>query len=129
MCSFRDTLRQLIVHRIGKDKFDECLDYINASENFIKAAKSPRVSVVFIVRTYMLICCVFYKKIAADDIDDTFFDHSFTQLYKQVRGTEFVDDCICTCIHPVTVQNLVTMCTYFDVLLNSRCSVCFVPHF
>ena len=40
----RDTLRQLIVHRIGKDKFDECLNYVGASENFIKAAKSPRVS-------------------------------------------------------------------------------------
>lgn len=43
MFSSRDTLRQLIVHRIGKDKFDECLNYIGASENFIKAAKSPRV--------------------------------------------------------------------------------------
>jgi len=43
---FRDTLRQLIVHRIGKDKFDDCLNYIGTSENFIKAAKSPRVSFV-----------------------------------------------------------------------------------
>ena len=34
------------MHRIGKDKFDECLNYIGASENFIRAAKSPRVSLL-----------------------------------------------------------------------------------
>lgn len=56
---FRDTLRQLIVHRIGKDKFDECLDYINASEHFIKAAKSPRVSVVLPIYVHTD-TCVFY---------------------------------------------------------------------
>ncbi|XP_065910290.1 general vesicular transport factor p115-like [Dysidea avara] len=61
----KDTLRQLIVHRIGKDKFDDCLNYIGTSEIFIKAAKSPRIS--------------------ADDINNTFFDYSFTQLYKQAR--------------------------------------------
>ena len=89
MLSSRDTLRQLIVHRIGKDKFDECLNYIGASENFIKAAKSPRVSVL-LNYTYMcsyVVVLLFHKQISADDIDNTFFDHSFTQLYKQVKGT------------------------------------------
>ena len=58
MYPLRDTLRQLIVHRIGKDKFDECLNYIGASENFIKAGKSPRVSPLSIstVCIHMLIC-------------------------------------------------------------------------
>ena len=57
---FRDTLRQLIVHRIGKDKFDECLNYINASEHFIKAAKSPRVSVLSPIYLHINMLHVFY---------------------------------------------------------------------
>ena len=46
------------MHRIGKDKFDECLNYVGASENFIKAAKSPRVSLLEV--THEVVRYMFY---------------------------------------------------------------------
>lgn len=60
----RDSLRQIIEHRIGKDAFVECLHHISGSEHFMKAAKSPQ------------------NKATA--MNEVCFDHSFTIFFKQV---------------------------------------------
>ncbi len=59
-----ETLRQVIVHRIGQDAFTECLSHTSSSEYFTRAAK--------------------YPQILAENLDDLCFDHSFTVLFKQI---------------------------------------------
>ncbi len=59
-----ETLRQVIVHRIGQDAFNECLSHTSSSEYFTRAAKYPQT--------------------VADSLDDLCFDHSFTALFKQI---------------------------------------------
>ena len=59
-----DTLRQIIVHRVGKDAFSECLSQIYSSEFFTKATRSPQVY--------------------AETIEGICFDYSFTVLFKQI---------------------------------------------
>lgn len=59
-----ETLRQVIVHRIGQDAFNECLTHTSSSEYFTRAAKYPQV--------------------VTDSLDDLCFDHGFTVLFKQI---------------------------------------------
>ena len=59
-----DTLRQIIVHRVGKDAFSECLSQISSSEFFTKATRSPQAY--------------------AETVEGICFDYSFTVLFKQI---------------------------------------------
>ena len=60
----RNTLHQIIVHRIGQDAFSECLRHISSSELFTRAAKSPQVY--------------------ADSMEVVCFDYHFTVFFKNV---------------------------------------------
>ena len=58
-----DTLRQIIVHRIGQDAFSECLRHVSSSELFTHAAKSPH--------------------LYADSLEMICFDYHFTVFFKK----------------------------------------------
>ena len=60
-----DTLRQIIVHRIGQDAFSEWLSFISSSEYFTQAAKFPQT--------------------VTDNLEHIGFDYSFTILFKQIQ--------------------------------------------
>ena len=42
-CLCRETLRQIIEHRIGADRFIDSLSFVSQSEQFTRAAKHPQV--------------------------------------------------------------------------------------
>ena len=60
----QETVRQIIVHRIGQETFTQSLTLISSSEFFTQAAKHPQVSVT--------------------NPNQLCFDHTFTVLFKQL---------------------------------------------
>lgn len=58
-----ETLRQIIVHRIGLDAFSECLSHISGSEYFTRASKPAQVY--------------------AESLEEICFDYAFTVFFKQ----------------------------------------------
>ena len=60
----QETVRQIIVHRIGQETFTQSLTLISSSEFFTHAAKHPQVSVT--------------------NPNQLCFDHTFTVLFKQL---------------------------------------------
>ena len=59
-----ETLRQVIVHRIGSDAFSDCLSQVTRSESYSHAGKSP------------------HAILDVDSLESICFDHSFTAFYK-----------------------------------------------